>query len=49
MVKVMKKSSPREPTFLTWPSNTSEIDIQMTINKIVVRLRRGVLKRSRIE
>lgn len=45
-VNVRNTSSPSVPTFLTWPSNTKEIAIQITINNNVMFLRRGVLKRS---
>lgn len=46
IVNVRKTSSPNVPTFLTCPSNTREIAIQMTISSSVMFLRRGVLNRS---
>lgn len=49
MVKVIKISSWRLPTFRTWPSKQREIAIQITIKRIVIRRKRGLRKRSKTE
>lgn len=49
MVNVTKTFNPNAPTFRTWPSNTRDMAIQMTINRMVMFRRRGVLNRSKIE